>query len=101
MIFSNISKMMLQSLSILTVLYIVGASEEANSTEQQINFSSPKAVDQFLKQNNTCIAMDDGCTTCAVNRGELVCSMPRIACIPRELECTLSFKSDDDDGSGK
>ncbi len=101
MILSHRSKMMFQSISMLMTLLIVGAREEANSTEQPSNFKAPKAVDQFLEKNKACIAIDDGCINCAVNGGDLVCSTPRIACIPRKLNCTLTLKPDDDDGRKK
>ncbi|WP_454623533.1 hypothetical protein [Brucella anthropi] len=85
----------------LMAFYIIGAKEEANSAEQPSNFNAPKAVDQFLEKNKACIAIDDGCITCAVNGSELVCSTPRIACVPRELDCTLALKPNDDDGRKK
>ena len=101
MILSHISKLMFKSLSVLMAFYIIAAREQANSADQPSNFNPPKAVDQFLEKNKACIAIDDGCINCAVNGGDLVCSTPRIACIPRELNCTLTLKPDDDDGRKK
>lgn len=101
MILSHRSEMTFKIISMSMALYIVWAREKANSTEQPSNFNAPKAVDQFLEKNKACIAIDDGCINCAVNGGDLVCSTPRIACIPRELNCTLTLKPEDDDGRKK
>ena len=98
---SNILKARIwKGLELSMLAFLLGAAEAPVPLEPE-GASLSKTVERILRENKACIAIDDGCITCAVNGAELVCSTPRITCIPRELECTLSFKSDDDEGNGK
>lgn len=76
-------------LSLLVLL--LGAGEPPIQVELESS-SLRQAANKILSENKTCISIDNGCITCAVNGGELVCSTPRIACIAHEFKCTMTSR---------
>ncbi|WLF96466.1 hypothetical protein Q5698_12645 [Brucella intermedia] len=87
---SNILKTRIwKGLGLSMLVFLFGAAEAPVTAESE-KFSLEKRADQILSENKACIAVDDGCITCALKGRELVCSTPRTACIPHELKCTLT-----------
>lgn len=98
---SNILKTRIwNGLGLSMLVLLLGAAEAPVSVESERS-SLAKAADQILSENKTCTAIDDGCITCAVNGGGLVCSTPRIACIPHEMKCTLTSSGHVDGGANR
>ncbi len=78
-----------KGLGLSMLVFLLGAAEAAVPMESERS-SLGKRADQILSENKACVAIDDGCTTCSLGGRELICSAPRIACIPHEMKCTLT-----------
>ncbi len=87
---SNILKTRIwNGLGLSMLVLLLGAAETPVPVESERS-SLGKRADQIISENKACIAIDDGCITCSLNGRELVCSTPRIACIPHEMKCMLT-----------
>ncbi len=45
-------------------------------------------MDEFVRDNPSCVDFTDGCSVCTVSDDRIECSAPRIQCQVRELTCT-------------
>ncbi len=98
---SNILKTRIwNGLGLSMLVLLLGAAETPVPVESERS-SLAEAADQILSENKTCTAIDDGCITCSLGGRELVCSTPRIACIPHELKCTLTSSGHVDGGANR
>lgn len=98
---SNILKTRIwNGLGLSMLVLLLGAAETPVPVESE-RPSLVEAADQILSENKTCTAIDDGCITCSLGGRELVCSTPRIVCIPHELKCTLTSSGHVDGGANR
>lgn len=87
---SNILKTRIwNSLGLSMMVFLLGAAETPVPVESERS-SLERRADQILSEERACTAIDDGCITCSLSGRELVCSTPRIACIPHEMKCSLT-----------
>ena len=49
--------------------------------------SGPPSTPAAFEGEPTCAEWSDGCIVCQRTDGGLACSMPGIACVPRERQC--------------
>lgn len=76
-------------LSLLVLL--LGAGDPPIQVELESS-SLRQAANKILDENNACVAIDNGCVSCALNGSELVCSTPRITCIAHDYRCSMTSR---------